>query len=233
MENSHFGKNDQKWPLTSVCWHFLKNESLLFAGNSIKWKNHCSIILCIACSWKLWFSNYRCLGAVRKHVFCLFFRNWVIRFGLNWSKMAWNETTNGFLYSTKIACSEKVFVLELKKSICASKFSRNHIYWFIKFQYFKNSFTIWVCIQLGIFIGSDQNWHLSHKILDWPLNDFLQSSINVYSVFGSPARLTCFSCFPSNVTFLHSVFIVLYLAYFNYFNCFKLASNLLANFSIF
>ena len=29
-------------------------------------------------------------------------QNWVIRFGWNWSKMTWNETTNGFFYEDRM-----------------------------------------------------------------------------------------------------------------------------------
>ena len=63
---------------------------------------------------KLWFLNYGPKGVreLSKNVYFAFFfsfKNWVIRFGLNWSKMSWNETTIRFLYSTKIACPEKVW----------------------------------------------------------------------------------------------------------------------------
>ena len=102
-----------KWPKTTpkmFSWSFPKRWNITFGCRELIVFYHSAQT---ACPGKLWFLNYgtKRLLEQSENSYFAFFHIWVIIFGLNWFKMTWNEIINGFLYSTKIACPERVWFL--------------------------------------------------------------------------------------------------------------------------
>ena len=111
---AHFGKNGQEWTQNNVFWIFQKNESLLLAGNSIKWKNaFFSIILPRPVREN---SGSRIMGpkgfgTVRKRIFCLFFK--IESLDLAWVGLKWTQMKLMDFYILR-KLHAKVIVLSLK-----------------------------------------------------------------------------------------------------------------------